>query len=317
MHDAWLLSGHCAHSFDCERWKSGCGQCPDLSIYPAIRRDSTAYNWRRKKGLYAQSRLYVAAPSQWLLQTVGQSMLAPAVIESRVIPNGVDTDVFHPDDKAAARTELGISPGARVLVFAAAGIRRNAFKDYRTMRAAVALVAERLHESNVLFVGLGEDAPAEQVGAARVVFVEYQKDREALARYYQAADVYIHAARAESWGLTITEALACGIPVAATATGGIPEQVKGLRWDGMTSGSAMCDPSEATGVLASPGDSPGLAAGIELLLTDDDLRRRLGSNAARDAHQRFSLDRQASDYLAWYKEILAEKETEKECPVRA
>ena len=38
LHDSWLLSGHCAHSFDCERWRSGCGSCPDLSIPPAIRR---------------------------------------------------------------------------------------------------------------------------------------------------------------------------------------------------------------------------------------------------------------------------------------
>src|SRR5574341_819554 len=51
LHDAWLLSGHCAHSFDCERWKSGCGLCPDLTIYPAVRRDSTAYNWERKRDI--------------------------------------------------------------------------------------------------------------------------------------------------------------------------------------------------------------------------------------------------------------------------
>src|SRR4029079_4578923 len=34
LHDAWLLSGHCAHSFECERWTIGCGECPDLTIYP-------------------------------------------------------------------------------------------------------------------------------------------------------------------------------------------------------------------------------------------------------------------------------------------
>src|SRR5262249_25040689 len=58
LHDTWLLSGHCAYSLDCERWKTGCGQCPDLTIYPAVRRDMTDYNWRRKRELYARSRLY-------------------------------------------------------------------------------------------------------------------------------------------------------------------------------------------------------------------------------------------------------------------
>ncbi len=42
LHDAWLLAGHCAHSMGCERWRTGCGNCPDLGVYPAVRRDATA-----------------------------------------------------------------------------------------------------------------------------------------------------------------------------------------------------------------------------------------------------------------------------------
>ena len=57
LHDSWLLTGHCAQSFECMRWKTGCGHCPDLTIYPDLRRDRTAYNWQRKKEVYAQSRL--------------------------------------------------------------------------------------------------------------------------------------------------------------------------------------------------------------------------------------------------------------------
>ena len=59
MHDAWLLSGHCVHSLSCERWETGCGSCPDLTLYPAVRRDATAHNWQRKRRIYSGSRLYV------------------------------------------------------------------------------------------------------------------------------------------------------------------------------------------------------------------------------------------------------------------
>ena len=48
LRDAWLLSGHCAHSLGCDRWKTGCGECPNLLSYPSVRRDATAFNWRRK-----------------------------------------------------------------------------------------------------------------------------------------------------------------------------------------------------------------------------------------------------------------------------
>ncbi len=62
LHDAWLLSGHCAHSFDCERWKIGCGSCPDLTIPPPIRRDGSAFNWLRKREIFLKSQVYVASP---------------------------------------------------------------------------------------------------------------------------------------------------------------------------------------------------------------------------------------------------------------
>jgi len=84
LHDAWLLAGHYAHSFDCNYWKIGCGSCPDLSIYPVIRRDATAYNWQRKAEIYRTSRLYAFTPSQWLMDWVNQSMLKPGAVASKV-----------------------------------------------------------------------------------------------------------------------------------------------------------------------------------------------------------------------------------------
>ena len=309
LHDTWLLSGHCAYSFDCERWKTGCGRCPDLTIYPAIERDATAYNWRRKRDIFARSRLYVTTTCQWVMRMVEQSILAPAVVQARVIPYGVDLTVFHPADRQHARTVLGIPQDAKVLLFTANGIRRNIFKDYATMKAAVAQVAQRMHGQHLIFIALGEDGPPERIGQAEVRFVPYQKDREAVARYNQAADIYIHAARAEVWGLTITEALACGTPVVATAVGGIPEQVKGLEISGHefpNSDLKRYGVDEATGVLVSPGDAEGMASAIEHLLKDDFLRRCLGENAALDAAKRFDLQGQVDGFLAWYQEIVKE-----------
>jgi len=307
LRDAWLLSGHCAHSFDCERWVTGCGRCPDLNIYPAITRDATAYNWRRKQKIYARSSFYVTTPSEWLMRKVERSILAPAVVEARVVPNSVDLSVFHPEDRPTVRRQLGIPHDARVLLFTANGIRQNPWKDYETIRAAIAVVAERLHGQPVLFIALGEGAPSEPIGQAEVRFVPYQRDPIVVARYNQAADVYIHAARAEAWGRTITEALACGTPVVATAVGGIPEQVKGLESE--DHGRNIADPNrygvnQATGILVPAGDARGMAFGIERLLKDDTLRAVIGANAAKDARERFGLQRQADAFLRWYEQIL-------------
>lgn len=304
LHDAWLLSGHCAHSFDCERWKIGCGQCPDLTIYPAVRRDATDFNWQRKQQIFEKSRLYVATPSRWLMQKLEQSMLAPGVVEARVIPNGVDLTLFHPRDRNEARASLALPQEARILLFTANGIRANIWKDYRTLRGAIGQVATRLHGQSVLFIALGEGGSGKRIDQAEVRFIPYQKAPEAVARYYQAANVYIHAARADTFPNTILEALACGTPVVATAVGGIPEQVKGLR---IADGDGY-GPDEATGALVPQGDAKGLADGIERLLTDETLCERLARNAATDAKKRFNLEHQVESYLVWYKELLAGSE---------
>jgi glycosyltransferase involved in cell wall biosynthesis len=307
LHDAWLLSGHCSHSFDCERWKFGCGRCPDLTIGPAISRDATAYNRRRKRDIFAKSRLYVTTPCRWLMQKVEQSVLAPAIEQARVIPYGIDLNVFRPAPKHDTRTVLGLPRDAEMLLFTANGIRRSRFKDYETMRRAIARVVENPKRRRLLFIALGENGPAERIGQAEVRFVPYQKDPAVVARYYQAADVYLHAARADTFPNTVLEALACGTPVVATAVCGIPEQVKGLASLGYGSSAAPLntyDIYEATGMLTAPGDAGTIAIGIERLLDDESLRHHLGENAAKDARQRFDLKREVDDFLRWYQEIL-------------
>jgi glycosyltransferase involved in cell wall biosynthesis len=306
LHDAWLLSGHCAHSFECERWKSGCGQCPDLTIYPAIGRDATAWNWRRKNRIYAKSRLHLATPSRWLMRKVEESMLSQAVEQARVIPYGTDLNVFKPGSKVNSRIRFGLPLEADILIFTANGIRQNIFKDYRTMRSAIAQLAERRSQRPLVFIALGEDAPAERIGPAEVRFVPYQKDPAVVAGYYQAADIYIHSARADTFPNTVLEALACGTPVVATAVGGIPEQIKSLQMLDRRSSAAQpkaYDLSEATGLLVAPGDPDMMAVSIEQILDNDTMRRRLGENGAKDAATRFDLQREVNNYLSWYEEL--------------
>jgi glycosyltransferase involved in cell wall biosynthesis len=288
LHDAWLLSGHCAHSFGCERWKTGCGNCPDLSIEPRVARDATAYNWKRKRAIYEQCRIYVSTPSQWLMEKVERSILAPAIVESRVIPNGVDLTVFHPGEKSKIRSGLNIPQGAIVLLFTAYNVRRNPWKDYQMLEATVTLVTEKFHDSEILFIALGEDAPSERIGKAELRSIAYQKDAAIVARYYQSADVYIHAARADTFPNTILEALACSTPVVATAVGGISEQILDGR----------------TGLLTPPGDAQAMASRIIELISDNVRRHHMSIEAVEDVRRRFDLQTQVDTYIEWYQQVV-------------
>jgi len=310
LHDAWHYTGHCAHSFECERWRTGCGRCPDLTIYPGIRRDATAWNWRRKKKIYLRSSLFLATPSQWLMEKAKHSILAPAIRDARVIPNGVDLSIFRPGDRDQARRTVGLHPDGFVLLFAAANVRDNVFKDFATLRTAFALLAERLPGIPITLVALGGEAPPERSGLADVRFFPYTPDPGIVAQYYQAANLYLHAARADTFPNTIVEALACGTPVVATAVGGIPEQIKGLRAPAILDNTHLgetFDPADATGVLVPAGGSAEIARAIQVLLDDNELREQLGRNATRDARARFDLETQVNSYISWYKQIIQER----------
>jgi glycosyltransferase involved in cell wall biosynthesis len=285
LHDQWLFTGHCAHPIGHERWRGGCGNCPNLDVYPAVIRDSTAWNLRRKREVYKHMKVRVATPSHWLMDRVHDSVLASAIVESRVIPNGVDLDVFSPGDKGEARRQLGLPLDQAVVLFAANWTKSNPFKDYETLDAAIEILGTRGHE--LVLACVGETGRDRRVEAAVLKHFPHQGQPQALVPFYRAADVYMQASKIDTFPSTVLEALACGTPVVATAVGGIREQVD----DG------------ATGRLVPPSDPERLAEAVASLLADPERQVAMSAQAAVDARARFRLDRMVDAYLEWLEEI--------------
>jgi len=294
LRDEWMFTGHCAYTLGCEQWVMGCGNCPDLTIYPEIRKDATAWNWQRKHKIYRKSLLYVATPSQWLLDRVRRSMLTP--LETRVINNGVDLSVYHPADRFEIRARLNLPQNAILLLFAAQNAKKNRFKDYKTIEKAIRqLSSYKLKDKPIEFLVLGSSKLGEeQVGNTKMKFIPFITDPEIVAQYFQASDLFLHAAHADNFPNTILEALACGTPVVATAVGGIPEQIE----------------HGVTGFLVPPGDGECMAKYIQLLLDDETLREKMSHSAVDNARVRFDLDKIADEYLQWYREIIERRKTE-------
>lgn len=288
LHDAWLLSGNCAHSFGCERWKIGCGQCPDITLYPGLKVDSTALNWQRKKSIFENSRIYIATPSQWLMNKVYDSILAPAIAEAKVIPNGVDTSIFHPANKQEVRKALGLPLNEPIILFVANSVKSNIFKDYESLEKAMDMIGIN-HSSPVHFIALGEGGPAETKGVVTVHHVPRMTDAALIAKYYQAADMYVHATKADTFPTTILEAMASGLPVVASDVGGIPEQVD----------------SGITGLLVPMGSPQAFAEAIALLLSRPQLRQTMGEAGLEKVRRIYTLEMQIDNYLNWYQKILA------------
>jgi glycosyltransferase involved in cell wall biosynthesis len=159
------------------------------------------------------------------------------------------------------------------------------------MRNVVDAVVAKSHEMAVTIVALGEDRPSEYFGKTEIRYIPYQADYQSVVPYYQAADLLIHAALVDTFPLTVLEALACETPVLATNISGPSEQII----DGVT------------GFLTPPGDVQAMVQSVSRLVTDPELGKRMGKIAGEEARKRFDHERQASDYLNWYQEILAKQ----------
>ena len=97
LHDCWAFTGNCPYFTyaGCEKWRTGCGGCPQRRLYPSCALDATRENYRRKKALFTGiPQLTLQVPSQWLGDLVSQSFLKDYPL--RVVPNAADPSVFTP-----------------------------------------------------------------------------------------------------------------------------------------------------------------------------------------------------------------------------
>ncbi len=286
LHDMWAATGHCAYSYECERWRTGCGACPYLSEHPPLRRDLTALNWRVKQSVYRHTDMTLVTPSRWLARIAAESPLLSR-FPSRVIPYGIDLDTFHSRPQAGARAALGLPLEGHVVLIAGRGRRKGAALVQETL-ARTAAGGGRL---TALVMGEGEGTPAPQPGV-NVVELGHVRERERVADAYLAADVLLHPALADNLPNSILESMASGRPVVAIGHGGVPEIVRHLE----------------DGYLVEHASPSALAIGLRTLLDDDALRERLGRSGAAKVERDFTLEAQARAFLAVYEELVEERQ---------
>jgi glycosyltransferase involved in cell wall biosynthesis len=286
LSDMWPTTGHCAYAGACERWRSGCGACPDLATYPAIGLDTTAMLWRQKKRLYDRTPLTVVAPSSWIEGIARQSpLLARADIHR--IPNGLDLAAFHETDQAAARAHFDIPQGRTAILFAPHIAKDNKRKGGDLLEAALRRLGPR--EDVVLLVaGVGAEQWVGRV-PQKVVPLGYLRESHLMAMANSAADVVVVSSSVENLPNGVLEAFACRRPVVAFDTGGMRDAVR----DG------------ETGLLIPALDVKALASGLERLIVDGESRRAMGDRALALARQEFSAEVEISRIEALYATLIA------------
>lgn len=291
LHDMWGLTGHCAHSFECERWRTGCGRCPYPDIDPPIRRDATRIEWRLKRSVYRRSRMIVTAPSRWLTDLARQSILGLHPV--RHIDNAVDMARFCPGDKMALRHCLGWPPEDVILLFAAEALN-NPFKDFGLLLTALRRLPANRHRGLTL-VALGETGAWQSaIKDLNVIQFGYVDNDAVMARCYAAADMFVYPTRADNQPRVLLEAMACECPVISVNVGGVPELVRHAE----------------TGYLAQAGDADDLRRGLEWMIDNPDQRARMAVNGRRLVSDSHGVGSHLDAMLRVYREAMPRGEIE-------
>ena len=294
LHDMWPMTGDCIYSNACPCWDDRPntaynGQCiGDCQC----KRDHAAHANREreiKKRIYAKSSLTVACTSRWLVEHAESSILRHKPIVH--IPYGIDTSLYQPLDKAQCRSVLRLPQGSKIIL--------NVSEALNDPRKGVDLLAAALTslpanaKRNLTLVTMGRIAgsPLAAIDGIKSVHLGYVASDLLKTIVYSAADVFVMPTRADTFGLVLQESMACGTPSVAFRVGGVTDPVR----------------HEETGLLAEPEDAGSLSIEINRLLTDDELRIRLGDRCRSVCVAEYDRLVVSEQYLSLYNSLVGER----------
>nr|WP_235512346.1 glycosyltransferase family 4 protein [Achromobacter sp. Root565] len=289
LHDPWAMTGHCIHPFSCQRWKTGCGQCPDLKTDFAIQHDTTALNFRLKRSAYRRSNFEILVASSWMENMVRQSPLLEGVPVHKV-PFGLDLDFFKPADQAAAKARLGIEPDRLVLCF------RSVVNDFKGLQYVIEALDRLQTQVPICLLTLNDKGRVDKFKERfQVVELGWTNDDGVMQDVYSATDLFLMPSLADSFGLMAVEAMACGKPTICFEGTALPEVV-------FTPEAGLAVPSR---------DAAALAAAMERLISDPQERLARGARSRQLAEQHYDIRLQAQRMVDVYERVIQGRQSGK------
>jgi glycosyltransferase involved in cell wall biosynthesis len=278
LHDMNAFTGGCHYSAGCERFKTGCGSCSQVTNSGP--RDVSVDSFKAKRRALANRLIFVVSPSQWMLDLAQQSPIWPKQTSFHQINLGFDLKKMHPIEKQKARELLGIKSDAVLIGFGADDVN-NQRKGMSHLLSSLAKLTAR-EPVECLTFGAGELPEVDTI--SKFHHQGFVNSAERLRLIYSAADLVVVPSREDNQPQVGLEAMACGTPVVAFNAGGIPEYVHHGK----------------TGLLASVGNEEELAKQISWMVGNGKAREEMGVNARSLMEKSFEVKQQTDKHIQLY-----------------
>lgn len=210
--DEYAYLGNCAVDPPCERYKTGCGKCPNIHLYPnSWFFDSCHIVMRRKEQCYRKlKRARFIGPS-FVINNLNNSYLGK-YMSSSILDEAIDIELYHPQDSSNLKNELGIDKDKVVILCIAPPYKGIEYFKQVAMRFK--------GDDRYVFVHVGKDENA--LSESNYIHINYVKENSQLALYYSMADLFLFPSLADTMSNACLEALACGTPLLVFNISGMP-----------------------------------------------------------------------------------------------
>jgi len=207
LHDPWFLTGRCVHFYECEKWKSGCVNCPDLSTLFPFSEDNCHKNWKLKKTIFDQIDAAIIVSSQWMYDLVKSSPVFEHQKKIHIIPFSVDADIFKEKfAKNKVRKHFKI-PVNDVVLFLRA---QNEFKGTEYIVEALKIL--NTDKSITILTCDNKGLLKDIEEKFNIVELGLIHDDE-MIKAFNCCDIFLMPSKGESFGMMAIEAMACSRPV--------------------------------------------------------------------------------------------------------
>jgi glycosyltransferase involved in cell wall biosynthesis len=286
LHDMWAFTGGCHYSGDCDHFRGHCGDC--WMLRDADEHDLSFTGWTRKMDMFKDAKNMVFVTCSHWLANVARTSLLLKDFRIETIPNPIDTAIFLPKDKSTARKKWHIAPDVKIILFGAANIMDRR-KGISYLVEALDELKKNYPEQNIEIVIFGKNKSFDiNLLTFKVHELKLISSQNDLVDLYSLADVFVTPAIEDNLPNTVMEALACGTPVVAFNTGGIPDMVEHRQ----------------NGYLAEFKSSADFAAGIHYVLNTEN-KAELAINARKKVLDTFTDEIVAAKYINLYQTILS------------
>ena len=269
IHDPWNFTGRCVHPESCNKWKTGCNNCPKLDTLFPMKEDNCNFLWKLKKKIYKNIDPDIIVSTPYMKEFLKKSPLTKHFKHVHVVPFGIELDKFNiKKEQSLSKRHFNIPTGNIVLFL-------RAQKEFKGTEYVLRALKQLKTNKRISILTCSEKGLLDEIkNKYQVIDLGDIKD-DVMIEAYNACDIFLMPSIGESFGLMAVEAMASSKPVIVFNNTALP----------YVTFAPEC------GMLVDNKNSEKLMEAIKILVENENERKARGELGRKLAEENYSIEK--------------------------